>query len=154
MGLAYFGKPNKNISIVCLNIIRIVLSIYYPFLLCFCCLRRFVELFALRLMIWQKNWLTSEKKIYRHLFYFLLSFFWNVNLFARKWCNVKCWKQNQVVLTVVSSILFVRFPTVQCLCWRRLHNVLETKCTKSSGKSRFSLSFLSSTVNDIRRKLL
>ena len=32
-------------------------------------------------------------------------------------------------------------------------NVLETKCTKSGGKSQFSLSFLSPTVNDIRRKL-
>ena len=28
-----------------------------------------------------------------------------------------------------------------------------TKCIKSSGKSQFSLSFLSSTVNDARRKL-
>ena len=32
--------------------------------------------------------------------------------------------------------------------------MLETKWTKSSGKSQFSRSFLSSTVNDIRRKLL
>ena len=31
--------------------------------------------------------------------------------------------------------------------------VLETKWTKSGGKSQFSLSFLSSTVNDVRRKL-
>ena len=37
--------------------------------------------------------------------------------------------------------------------WRRLHNVLETKCIKSGGKSQFSLSFLSYTVNDVRRKL-
>ena len=40
----------------------------------------------------------------------------------------------------------------KCECWRQLHNVLETKCTKSGGKSRFPLSFLSPTVNDIRRK--
>ena len=39
------------------------------------------------------------------------------------------------------------------MCWRRLHNVLETKCIKSSAKSRFSLSFLASTVNDVTRKL-
>ena len=32
-------------------------------------------------------------------------------------------------------------------------NVLETKCIKSGGKSRLSLSFLSYTVNDVRRKL-
>ena len=32
-------------------------------------------------------------------------------------------------------------------------SVLETKCIKSGGKIRFSLSFLSSTVNDVRRKL-
>ena len=32
-------------------------------------------------------------------------------------------------------------------------SVLETKCTKSGGKIRFSLSFLSPRVNDIRRKL-
>ena len=31
--------------------------------------------------------------------------------------------------------------------------MLETKCTKSNGKSQISLSFLSSTVNDIRTKL-
>ena len=29
---------------------------------------------------------------------------------------------------------------------------VETKCIKSGGKNRFSLSFLSSTVNDVRRK--
>ena len=39
------------------------------------------------------------------------------------------------------------------VCWRRLHNVLVTKCIKSGGKSQFSLSFLPSTVNDARRKL-
>ena len=39
------------------------------------------------------------------------------------------------------------------MCWRQLHNVLERKCIKSGGKSRFSLSFLFHTVNDIRRKL-
>ena len=31
--------------------------------------------------------------------------------------------------------------------------MLETKYNKSGGKSRFFLSFLTSTVNDIRRKL-
>ena len=31
--------------------------------------------------------------------------------------------------------------------------MLETKCIKSDGKSQFSLSFLPSTVNDVRRKL-
>ena len=31
--------------------------------------------------------------------------------------------------------------------------MLETKCIKSGGKSRFSLSFLDSIVNDITRKL-
>ena len=31
--------------------------------------------------------------------------------------------------------------------------MLETKCIKSGGKSLFSVSFLSSTVNDVRRKL-
>ena len=30
--------------------------------------------------------------------------------------------------------------------------MLATKCTKSDGKSQFSLSFLSPTVKDIRRK--
>ena len=32
-------------------------------------------------------------------------------------------------------------------------NVLEKKCIKSGGKSRLSLSFLASIVNDVRRKL-
>ena len=27
----------------------------------------------------------------------------------------------------------------KCVCWRQLHNVLETKCTNSGGKSQFSL---------------
>ena len=31
--------------------------------------------------------------------------------------------------------------------------MLETKCIKRVGKSQFSLSFLFSTVNDVRRKL-
>ena len=31
--------------------------------------------------------------------------------------------------------------------------MLETKCIKNGGKSLFSVSFLSSTVNDVRRKL-
>ena len=34
-----------------------------------------------------------------------------------------------------------------------LYNVLETKYIKSGGKSQISLSFLASTVNDVRRKL-
>ena len=39
------------------------------------------------------------------------------------------------------------------VCWRRLHNLLETKCIKSGAKSPFSLSFLASTLNDVTRKL-
>ena len=31
--------------------------------------------------------------------------------------------------------------------------ITETKCIKSGGKSQLSLSFLASTVNDVRRKL-
>ena len=41
----------------------------------------------------------------------------------------------------------------KCVCWRRLHNMLETKFIKSGGKSRLSLLFLASIVNDVTRKL-
>ena len=51
------------------------------------------------------------------------------------------------------GLMFLEICFEKCVCWRRLHNELETKCIKSGGKSQFSLSFFSSTVNDVRRKL-
>ena len=67
-----------------------------------------------------------------------------------------------VVSTIVSGIIFARFPTVECitngangcsfLLW--CHSCSKkVPVDKSGGKGRFSLSFLSSRVNDIRRKL-
>ena len=56
---------------------------------------------------------------------------------------------NLVVSTVVSGILFARFPTVECISKGRCFLLGHHSCTKSGGKSRFSLLFLS----DIRRKL-
>ena len=38
-------------------------------------------------------------------------------------------------------------------CWRRLRNVLEIKCTWSGANIWLPLLFLTSTINDVRRKL-
>ena len=67
-----------------------------------------------------------------------------------------------IVSTVVSGILFARFPTVKCISkgcsfhihWQQ-HNMSRScdLCIKSGRKSQFSLSFCASSGNDVRRKL-
>ena len=57
------------------------------------------------------------------------------------------------VISILRVVSNAQSCLEKCVCWRRQHNVLERKCTKSGGKSQYSLSFLSSTDNDVRRKV-
>ena len=57
------------------------------------------------------------------------------------------------VISILRVVSNAQSCLEKCVCWRRQHNVLERKCTKSGGKSQYSLSFLSSSVNDVRRKV-
>ena len=60
----------------------------------------------------------------------------------------------KVTFVLQCYILRLKICLEKCVCWRQLHNVLQTKCIKSGGKSLFSLSFLFSTTNDVRRRAL